>query len=243
MRAAIRSRFPQALPTMSNDSNTLVSRLWRLSVADVADEFDKRNIVPPVLARDLCAVGRAQKFAGAAFCMEGRKLNAAGRLPMPTGRDALYDSLDERVPPGAVLLYDTGGYEDAAVFGGGLALALQRRGVSGVIVDGLVRDGEEIEQCAIPVLARGNSAVRFVGRFSVTAIDSGIVLRGFAGPVPAAPGDLVLADHDGAIVIPAAMAEEIIAGAESVAAVNVKVTASVLSGVTRAEAARIHGKK
>lgn len=227
---------------MSNDSNPLVSRLWRLSVADVADEFDKRAIVPPVLAKELRAIGRTQKFAGPAFCMEGRKLNAAGRLPMPTGRDALYDSLDERVPPGAVLLYDTGGYEDAAVIGGGLALALQRRGVSGVIVDGLVRDAEEIEQSAIPVLARGYSAIRFVGRFSVTAVDAPIVLRGLAGLVPAAPGDLVLADHDGAIVIPLALAGEIVAGAEAVAAINAKVTASVLGGMRRAEAARVHGK-
>lgn len=227
---------------MSNESNSLVSRLWRLSVADVADEFDKRSVVPPALARELRAIGRAQKFAGPAFCVEGRKLNAAGRLPMPTGRDPLYDSLDARVPPGAVLLYDTGGYEDAAVIGGGLALALQRRGVSGVIVDGLVRDSEEIEQCAIPMLARGNSAIRFVGRFSVTAVDAPIVLRGLAGLVPAAPGDLVLADHDGVVVIPLGMAEEIIAGAEQVAAINAKVTASVLAGMGRAEAARMHGK-
>lgn len=227
---------------MSNDSNTLVSRLWRLSVADVADEFDKRSVVPPVLARDLRPVGRAQKFAGQAFCVEGRKLNAAGRLPVPTGRDELYDSLDERVPSGAVVLYDTGGYEDAAVVGGGLALALQRRGVSGVIVDGLVRDAEEIEQCAIPVLARGHSAIRFVGRFALTAVDAPIVLRGLSGLVPAAPGDLVLADHDGAIVIPRASAEEIIGGAEQVAAINARVTASVLGGMRRAEAARMHGK-
>lgn len=228
---------------MSNDSNALVSRLWRLSVADVADEFDKRTIVPPALARELRAIGQAQKFAGPAFCVEGRKLNAAGRLPMPTGRDGLYDSLDERIPPGSVLLYDTGGYEDAAVIGGGLALALQHRGVSGMIVDGLVRDTEEIEQCTIPVLARGNSAIRFVGRFSVTAVGAPIVLRGLAGLVPAAPGDLVLADHDGAIVIPLAMAEEIIAGAEQVAVINAKVTSSVLGGMGRAEAARVHGKK
>lgn len=227
---------------MSNDSNTLVSRLWRLTVADVADEFDKRSIVPPVLAKDLGPIGRAQKLAGPAFCVEGRKLNAAGRLPMPTGRDALYDSLDERVPSGAVLLFDTGGYEDAAVFGGGLALALQRCGVSGVIVDGLVRDAEEIEQCALPVLARGRSAIRFVGRFSVTAVDATIVLRGINGLVSAAPGDLVLADHDGAIVIPRGIAEEIIAGAEHVAAINAKLTASVLAGMPRAAAARVHGK-
>jgi regulator of RNase E activity RraA len=228
---------------MSNDSNTLVSRLWRLSVADVADEFDKRAVVPPVLARELRAVGRAQKFAGPAFCIDGRKLNAAGWLAMPTGRDCLYDALDERVPAGAVLLYATGGYEDAAVFGGGLALSLQRRGVSGVVVDGMVRDSEEIAQCALPVLARGTVATRFVGRFAVTAVDAPIELRGLAGPVSAASADLVLADPDGVIVIPAALAGEIVEGAERVAAMNEKVTAAVLGGMPRADAARMHGKR
>jgi regulator of RNase E activity RraA len=228
---------------MNQASDTLVARLWRLSVADVADEFDKRALVPPVLAKELCAIGRAQKFAGIAFCIEGRKLNAAGRLAMPTGRDPLYDSLDDRVPAGAVLLYATGSYDDAAVLGGGLALSLQRRGVSGVIVDGMVRDGEEIAQCALPVLARGSHALRFVGRFAMTAIDAPIDLRGVGGMVTANTGDLVLADHDGAIVIPAAIAADIVAGAEQVAALNEKVTTSVLAGMSRAEAARVHGKR
>ena len=83
---------------MNHASDTLVSRLGRLSVADVADEFDKRALMPPVLAKELCAIGRPRKFAGTAFCIEGRKLNAAGRLALPTGRDPLYDSLDDRVP-------------------------------------------------------------------------------------------------------------------------------------------------
>lgn len=228
---------------MNHATDTLVSRLWRLSVADVADEFDKRALMPPVLLKELCAIGRAQKFAGPAFCIEGRKLNAAGRLAMPTGRDPLYDSLDDRVPAGSVLLYATGGYEDAAVFGGGLALSLQRRGVSGVIVDGMVRDGEEIAQCALPVLAKGTHALRFVGRFAMTAIDAPIDFRGVAGMVTASTGDLVLADHDGAIVIPAPIAADIVAGAEQVAALNEKVTTSVLAGMSRAEAARVHGKR
>lgn len=228
---------------MSQAVETLVSRLWQLSVADIADEFDKRGLMPPVLARELCAIGRPQKFAGPALCVEGRKLNAAGRLAMHTGRDALYDGLDEHIPAGAVLLYATGGYEDAAVFGGGLALSLQRRGVSGVIVDGMVRDGEEIAQCALPVLARGAHALRFVGRFAVTMIDAPIDLRGIAGVVTATSGDLVLADHDGAIVVPAGMAAAVIEGAEQVAALNEKVTASVMGGMSRAEAARLHGKR
>jgi len=227
---------------MNHATDTLVSRLWRLSVADVADEFDKRALMPPVLAKELRATGQARRFAGPAFCIEGRKLNAAGRLAMPMGRDPLYDSLDARVPAGAVLLYATGGYDDAAVFGGGLALSLPRRAVSGVIVDGMVRDGEEIAQCALPVLARGTHGLRFVGRFALTAIVAPVDLRGLAGMVTATTGDLVLADHDGVIVIPAAIAADIVAGAEQVAAVNEKVTTSVLAGTSRAEAACLHGK-
>ncbi|MCC6531238.1 MAG: RraA family protein [Burkholderiales bacterium] len=227
---------------MSIDAHTLVSRLARLSVADIADQFDRRALVPPVLARELHPVGRAQKFAGVAFCVEGRKLNAAGWLAMPTGRDSLYDGLDERVPAGAVMLLGTGGYDDAAVFGGGTALAMQRRGVAGVIVDGAVRDSEEIAQCALPVLARGVSAIRFVGRFAVTAVDAPIELRGLAESIAARSGDLVLADHDGAIVLPLASAAEIIAATEQAAEINERVTEAVLRGMSRTEAGRLHGK-
>lgn len=203
---------------MSSDLEALITRLRRLTVADVADQFDKLGQVPPVLSRELRPIGQAQRFAGPAFCIEGRKLNTSGWLAMTTGRDLLYDSLDERVPSGTVLLYATGGYDDAAVFGGSTAAALQRRGVAGAIIDGAVRDTEAIARCGLPLLARTVSAFRFMGRFAVTAVDGPIGLRGLAGSVPAAPGDLVLADHDGAIVIPIGLAPGIIEGAERAAA-------------------------
>lgn len=227
---------------MSTDQHELVARLSRLTVSDVADQFDRIGLVPPVLSRELRPVGRMQKFAGPAFCVEGRKLNTSGWLAMPTGRDSLYDSLDTRVPPGAVMLYATGGYDDTAVFGGGTGVAMQRRGVAGVIVDGAVRDTEEIAQCGLPLLARAVSAIRFVGRFAVTAVDAPIGLRGLAGGVPAVSGDLVLADHDGTIVIPQALAEAIVTGAEKAAAINALVDAEVARGMSRLEAGRKHGK-
>jgi len=227
---------------MNSEVQELVVRLARLTVADVADQFDKIGLIPPVLDRQLRPLGQMQKFAGPAFCVEGRKLNTSGWLAMPTGRDSLYDSLDTRVPPGAVMLFATGGYDDAAVFGGGTGLALRRRGVAGVIVDGAVRDTEEIAQCGLPLLARAVSAIRFVGRFAITSVDEPIGLRGMAGGVPAVTGDMVLADHDGAIVIPYALAENIVAGAEKTAAINVLVDADVARGMSRREAGRKHGK-
>jgi len=228
---------------MTTDTKALVQRLAKLAVADVADQFDKLGQVPPLLGRELHPIGPGRRFAGPAFCVEGRKLNTSGWLAMPTGRDSLYDSLDERVPSGAVVLFATGGYDDSAVFGGGTAAALKRRGVAGVIIDGAVRDTDEILQCGMPMLARTVSAMRFVGRFAVTVVDGPIGLRGVAGSVPAASGDLVLADADGAIVIPLALAETVIDGAEQVAAINALVDADVAHGMSRLEAGRKHGKR
>ena len=220
----------------------LSARLAQLSVSGLADMYDRRGIVPPVLARELKFVGHPRRFAGPAFCVVGRKLEGAGWLPVSRERDALYDGLGDQFPAGAVLVMDCGGYDDTAVFGGGTGLALKLRGCAGVIVDGAVRDIDEIAQNAMPVLARAVSAIRFVGRFRLTAIDCPIEVRGLAGPVAIAPGDLVLADHDGAIALGRDIAEELIAGAEEAERIEGRIKAEVLAGVPRLDAVRKHRK-
>lgn len=223
---------------MSENLQDLTARLAKLDVSDVADQFDRFGLVPPVLARELKPVGAVRKFCGPAFCISGHKLNTAGWLAMPTGRDSLYDSLDVRVPPGAVLLFATGGYDDTAVFGGGTGLALKQRGVAGAIIDGAVRDVAELAGYGLPVLARAVSAIRFVGRFAVTAVDAAIELRGLAGTVQAVTGDLVLCDADGAIIVPGGLAQHVIDATERAAAVSAQMKAEVLNGMPRIEATR-----
>ena len=222
--------------------SALVERLARLSVSGLADQFDKIGEVPPVLARELKPVGATVRFAGPVFCVKGRKREGAGWKAIPGPRDALYDSLDERAPPGSVVVLDTGGYDDTAVFGGGTGLALKQRGCAGAIIDGAVRDVEELASIGMPTLARAVSAIRFMGRFAITALDCPIEVRGLAGPVAVSPGDLVLADHDGVIVIPSALAEKVIAPTEQAEALEARVKADVLRGVPRLEASRKHGK-
>lgn len=218
-------------------------RLARVNVSGLADQFDKLGMVPPVLARELKPVGAPARFSGAAFCVKGWPHPGAGWKAKPGPRDALYDSLDERLPAGAVLVFDTGGYDDTAVFGGGTGLALKQRGCAGAVIDGAVRDAEELAAMDLPTLARAVSAVRFVGRFSVKEIDCPVEVRGLAGPVTVTPGDLVVADHDGVIVLPAALAEQVVAAAEEAARIEALVKADVLRGVPRLEASRRHGKR
>jgi 4-hydroxy-4-methyl-2-oxoglutarate aldolase len=225
-----------------SDTEVLLKRLARLSVSGLADQFDKFGIVPPVLARELKPIGAPVKFSGPAFCVRGCKHEDAGWKAMPGPRDSLYDSLDEKVPPGAVLVFDTGGYDDTAVFGGGTALALKQRRCAGAVIDGAVRDVEELVSIGLPTVARTVSPVRFVGRFSIRDIACAIEVRGLAGLVAIVPGDFVLADHDGVIVLPVTSADEIIGRAEEAARIDALVKADVLHGVSRLEASRRHGK-
>lgn len=157
-------------------------------------------------------------------------------------RDALYDSLPQRAGAGAVLMFDTGGYGDTAVFGGGTGFGLKQRGCAGAIIDGAVRDVDELESIGLPTRARSVSAIRFGGRFAVTEIDCPIEVGGLAGAVSVVPGDLVLADNDGIIVVPAALAEQVIAASEKADQLEALIKADVLRGVPRPEAARRHGK-
>jgi regulator of RNase E activity RraA len=224
-----------------NDGD-LSARLGRLSVAGLADMYDRRGVIAPVLARELKFIGAPRRFAGPAFCVMGRKLEGATWLPVSRERDALYDGLADRMPVGAVVVMDCGSYDDTAVFGGGTGFALKLRGCAGAIVDGAVRDTEEIAQNGLPVLARAVSAIRFVGRFRITALDCPIEVRGLAGPVTVMPGDLMLADHDGAIALSRQIAAEIIADAEEAERIEGLIKAEVLSGVSRLDAVRKHRK-
>lgn len=218
----------------------LIARLMRLSVAGLADVFDGRRIVPPVLARELKPVGQSQRFAGRAFCVMGRKIDPGGWLPVSDERDALYDGLEEQVPAGSVLLIDCGCYDDTAVFGGGAGVPLKLRGCAGVIVDGAVRDIEELAMHGPPTRARAISAVRFVGRFRFMQTNCPIELRGLTGPIAVFPQDLVLADHDGVIVLPHRMSKELIIEAEHAQQIDARIKAEVLGGTGRREAGRRH---
>jgi RraA family protein len=100
----------------------------------------------------------------------------------------------EAARPGEVLMVDTAGSRRAVV-GELFSLEAARRGLAGIIVDGLVRDVRTLRELDLPVYARGlcptSGTVRDFG-----AIDCPIV----CGGVSVAPGDIVVADDDGVVV-------------------------------------------
>ena len=101
-----------------------------------------------------------------------------------------------RAPEGSVLVVDAKGCRDVATAGDLLALAAKERGVAGMIVDGAVRDRAAVVAMGFPMFARGIAVAGPVKK-SPGAIGSAVE----CGGIEVLPGDLVVGDADGVVVV------------------------------------------
>ena len=111
----------------------------------------------------------------------------------------------EVVPAGHVLVVDTRGMDVSGTFGDILVARLQMRGVAGVVSDGPMRDVGELKSMDFPVFARGNAAPPSYA--SMIAADAQIPIG--CGGVAVFPGDIVIGDADGVVILPVAIAPEV----------------------------------
>ena len=115
----------------------------------------------------------------------------------------------EECPPGAVFVIDSRKDPRAASAGGILVTRLMKRGVAGVVTDGGFRDSPEIARLAIPAYHNRPSAPTNLTLHQ--ALDINVPIG--CGDVAVWPGDVVVGDAEGVIVIPAGIADEIAAEA------------------------------
>jgi regulator of RNase E activity RraA len=111
----------------------------------------------------------------------------------------------EECPPGAVLIADCRRDVSAASGGDILLTRLAERGVAGMVTDGGMRDTPNIAKLAMPVYIGAPSApASFHGH---AAVDAGVPIA--CGGVPVYPGDVLVGDTDGVVVIPRHLADEV----------------------------------
>ena len=111
----------------------------------------------------------------------------------------------EDCPPGAVLVMDSRKDARAASAGSILVTRLMKRGVAGVVTDGGFRDSAEIGKLSFPAYHQRPSAPTNLTLHQ--AIDINVPIG--CGDAPVFPGDVILGDGDGVIVIPAHLADEV----------------------------------
>ena len=132
----------------------------------------------------------------------------------------------ETCPPGAVLVIDSRKDPRAASAGSILVTRLMKRGVAGVVTDGGFRDSPEIAQLAIPTYHRRPSAPTNLTLHQ--ALDINVPIG--CGDVAVWPGDVVVGDAEGVIVLPAHLADELAAEAVEMTAFEDFVQEKVLEG-------------
>ena len=132
----------------------------------------------------------------------------------------------EEIPPGHVLVMDSRGDASAASAGSILVTRMMVRGVAGVVTDGGLRDSHEIAALAIPAYCQGPSAPTNLIKHH--AVDLNVPIG--CGGVPVYPGDIMVGDAEGVVVIPHEMAEAIAGEATAQTLFENFVTEQVLAG-------------
>lgn len=203
----IRRDFPRP-------SAELVEAFRGMATGPVVDAMGRRGALPATL-RPLIT---ATRFCGTALTV----------LTPPRDNLAPYAALTI-ARPGDVLVV-AGGDGEASLLGD-IAIGMAANGgLAAVVVDGLVRDIDGLEQVGIPVVARGlspNSPFKNgPGEVGLTVAIGGVVIEA---------GDIVLGDRDGVVVVPRERAREIRAGLDAVLAKEAAMEAAVKAGATQPE--------
>jgi len=169
--------------------------------ANALDDFDLADRILPTIK----VVSPGMRFAGPAMTV---------RQSIDLG--ATYASADFRVGAmidaagrGEVVVVDMGG-ANVSTWGGMASLAAKTKGIAGLLVDGGVRDLEEMIEFDFPVFARHMTPLTGRTRLKIEAIGEPVTVDGVA----VATGDIIVADGTGVVVLPADRAAEIVTAAE-----------------------------
>jgi|SRR5450830_269734 regulator of RNase E activity RraA len=113
----------------------------------------------------------------------------------------------EAMPAGCIAVVDAMGVTDAGIFGDILCTRMCKRGVAGLVTDGVVRDLAGVLASGFPVWCAGTAAPPSVAALTFVSWQEPIA----CGGVAVFPNDVIVVDSDGAVLIPAALLEEVVA--------------------------------
>ena len=187
----------------------------------LADALDALGLRGQCLGPGMAPLDPADRIAGRALTVAVRP--AAG---VPAEPYAGLLAMLGAVRPGDVVVVATGRSDAAAVWGELTSSACAARGAAGLVTDGLCRDVDQVRALGFPVAARGTSPRDVDGRGEFGPHGVPVEIDG----VGIAPGDLVVADVDGVVVVPAAAAPDVLRRAAEKAGREEELRLAVLGG-------------
>jgi regulator of RNase E activity RraA len=210
-------------------------RFSAIYTAVLADILDERGYHDQTLPPSIRALEPGTRLAGPAYTVRGG--------PAANGDAGSYDAAIRKVlamlgdvPAGHVAVYACS-HDVSAHLGELSVTSLKTRGVAGCVLDGGCRDVRFILDEGFPVFARFVTPEDSTWRWQLEATQVPVVV----GRVTIEPGDWVVGDDDGVVVVPAGLAEDVLAEAERKAATESEIRAAVRDGMPPLEAYERYG--
>jgi 4-hydroxy-4-methyl-2-oxoglutarate aldolase len=201
----------------------IIERLSKLDTCAVSDALDSLALKGATWG--IGPLWQCPRIVGRAVTM---KIKPAG-LTQPTQH--LGTAPIEAAKAGDIIVIDNGGQLQFSCWGGLLALSAKLKGVSGVVIDGACRDIDEARDLSFPVYARGVVPMTARGRIMQESFNQEIQFGG----VQCHPGDLVIADGSGVVIVPKQKEEEVIGAAEAIYHKEQEMAAGIRKGYSGLE--------
>jgi regulator of RNase E activity RraA len=201
----------------------IIERLSKLDTCAVSDALDSLALKGATWG--IGPLWQCPRIVGRAVTM---KIKPAG-LQQPTQH--LGTAPIEAAKAGDIIVIDNGGQLQFSCWGGLLALSAKLKGISGVVIDGACRDIDEARELSFPVYARGAVPMTARGRIMQESFNQEIQFGG----VQCHPGDLVIADGSGVVIIPKQKEEEVVGAAEGIYQKEQEMAAGIRKGYSGLE--------
>ena len=176
----------------------------------------------------IAPLDRSFRLVGPAFTVR--------TIPVAAAAGASVGDYIDEVPAGSVVVLDNGGRLDATVWGDILTIVAHRRGLAGTVIHGVCRDAARSVELGYPIFSRG--VYMRTGKDRVRA--DGYQVPVSLGEVRVEPGDMVVGDGDGVVVIPAGRLADVLAASSQIAEAEERIRGEVEQGSRLDEARKRH---
>jgi 4-hydroxy-4-methyl-2-oxoglutarate aldolase len=202
-----------------------VEQFERHATTTLSDAMDRLGIAGQALG--IAPLDRAFRMVGRAFTVR--------TIPIAVASGTVGDYIDD-VPEGSVVVLDNGGLLDATVWGDILTIMSHRKRLAGTVIHGVCRDASRSLELGYPIFSRGVSMRTGRGRVQAEGYQVSVSL----GEVRVEPGDMLVGDADGVVVIPTARQDEVLAVAAEIEASEERIRREIEGGSRLDEARKRH---
>jgi regulator of RNase E activity RraA len=195
----------QSTPTASTSDSVLIAEYRRVEVASVSDALEQLTGKRMYMSHRMQPIFTA-KFAGFARTVLLKKDEGNSD---PAALNGMLAAIDQGSTDDVYVMALEDG-QDIAGMGGLMGTAMAARGYAGAVIDGGVRDVAYLRKIGFPVFATGIVPSTSVHHYRFAGAQIPVLCDG----VPVNPGDLVVADSDGVVVVPRSKAQEVLSLAQ-----------------------------